>query len=61
MLDKFLLIRPAQFTCLVSISKRFVRAAPPPANSTESSTTAGTKEEKTAIDSTGKVFTFKHG
>ncbi|CAF2386619.1 unnamed protein product [Rotaria sp. Silwood2] len=60
MLDKFLLIRPAPLTCLVSICKRYVRTAPPPVNPPTPVETA-IKEEKTAIDSTGKVFTFKHG
>ncbi len=62
MLDRFLLIRPASLTCFVSICKRYVRTVPPvnPPTSTESSS-ATIKEEKTAVDSTGKVFTFKHG
>ncbi len=64
MLDRFLLIRPAPLTCFVSICKRYVRTAPPtnpptPTPTELSSTTI--KEEKTAVDSTGKVFTFKHG
>lgn len=62
MLDKFLLIRPAQLTCFVSICKRYVRTAPPvnPSASAEMLSPA-MKEEKTAITSTGEVFTFKHG
>jgi len=62
MLDRFLLIRPTPLTCLVSICKRYVRTAPtsnPPPPPQLSS--AAIKEEKTAVDSTGKVFTFKHG
>jgi small subunit ribosomal protein S16 len=62
MLDRFLLIRPAPLTCFVSICKRYVRTASPanPPTPTELSSTT-IKEEKTAVDSTGKVFTFKHG
>jgi len=62
MLDRFLLIRPVPLTCLVSICKRYVRTAPPanPPTPTELSSTT-VKEEKTVVDSTGKVFTFKHG
>ncbi len=63
MLDRLLLIRPAPLTCFVSICKRYVRTAPPPVNpptSTELSS-ATIKEEKTAVDATGKVFTFRHG
>ncbi len=64
MLDRFLLIRPVPLTCLVSICKRYVRTAPPPpeTSSTPVETSSTTnKDNKTAIDATGKVFTFKHG
>ncbi|CAM2707838.1 unnamed protein product [Rotaria socialis] len=62
MLDKFLLIRPAQLTCFVSICKRYVRTAPPVNHSASTEVSSSVmKEEKTAIDSTGEVFTFRHG
>lgn len=65
MLDRFLLIRPVPLTCLISICKRYVRTAPPPpANPPPTPAelpSATVKEDKTAVDSTGKVFTFKHG
>ena len=63
MLDRLLLIRPVPLICLISISKRYVRTTTPvnPSTSTESSSASTNKEEKTAIDSSGKIFAFKHG
>ncbi|CAF1006330.1 unnamed protein product [Adineta steineri] len=62
MLDKLLLIRPTSLTCLVSVCKRFIRTAPPTNPPTSAELSSGIiKEEKTAIDSTGKIFTFRHG
>jgi hypothetical protein len=64
MLDRFLFIRSVPRTCLVSICKRYVRTAPPPTENSRATTdvtTATIKDDKTAVDSTGKIFTFKHG
>lgn len=63
MFDRLLLIRPVPLTCFVSICKRYVRTPPPPANaptSTPASSTP-TEEQKSVIDASGRVFTFKHG
>ncbi|CAF1606308.1 unnamed protein product [Adineta ricciae] len=63
MLEKFLLVRSVPLTCLISISKRYVRTISPstPTTSTGVSSSLSDKEDKTATDSTGKVFTFRHG
>lgn len=60
MLEKFLLIRSVPLTCLISVSKRYIRTIPP-VTPTGVSSSPSDKEDKTAIDSTGKVFTFHHG
>jgi hypothetical protein len=62
MLNRLLLIRPVPPTCLVSISKRYIRTPAPVISSTPVGLTpTAIKEETTAVDSTGKSFTFKHG